>query len=217
MVCHSRAANYVLGLTELQMNKDHNYGKVTDNQMRTLEHLGLFRVDWAGETRAAMREEAAARGLSEAKINAYLDRQMATRVQREAPPDSPLLTFGPEHLRRLADPYDPRADVAARARSYLHANCSQCHVEAGGGNAQMDLEFTTPPDKMRVLDVRPQHHTFDLPDARLVAPGHPERSLLLHRMTHREAGHMPPLATSRVDREAVQVLHDWIRELGAKK
>ena len=26
MVCHSRAANFVLGLTELQMNKDHDYG-----------------------------------------------------------------------------------------------------------------------------------------------------------------------------------------------
>src|SRR5262249_22810874 len=36
MVCHSRAAEWVLGLTTLQMNKDHNYGKVTDNQLRTL-------------------------------------------------------------------------------------------------------------------------------------------------------------------------------------
>ncbi len=216
MVCHSRAANFVLGLNELQMNKDHNYGKVTDNQLRTLEHLGLFRVDWAGETRAALREEAQKRGLSEEQINAYMDRQTATRLQHE-PPSTSLLTFPPEKMRRLVDPTDAKADVAARARSYLHANCAHCHVEAGGGNAQMELEFTTPLDKMRVLDVRPQHHTFGLPEARLVAPGHPERSVLLYRISHREAGHMPPLATAQVDREAVQVLREWIRRLPAAR
>ncbi len=46
MVCHSRAANWVLGLTEMQMNKVHDYGGVRDEQLRTLEHLGVFRVNW---------------------------------------------------------------------------------------------------------------------------------------------------------------------------
>ena len=46
LVCHSRAANWVLGLTEMQMNKVHDYGAVKDNQLRTLEHVGLFRVNW---------------------------------------------------------------------------------------------------------------------------------------------------------------------------
>ena len=32
MVCHSRAFNFVLGTTELQMNKDHDYGNgIVDN------------------------------------------------------------------------------------------------------------------------------------------------------------------------------------------
>src|SRR5262249_17637355 len=31
MVCHSRAANFVLGLNVLQMNKEHDYGGVSDN------------------------------------------------------------------------------------------------------------------------------------------------------------------------------------------
>jgi len=42
MACHSRAANFVLGLTEPQLNKAHDYGAVRDNQLRTLQHLGLF-------------------------------------------------------------------------------------------------------------------------------------------------------------------------------
>ena len=45
MVCHSRAANWVLGLTEMQMNKIHDYGGVKDEQLRTLEHLGVFKVN----------------------------------------------------------------------------------------------------------------------------------------------------------------------------
>ncbi|MCA9131563.1 MAG: PQQ-dependent sugar dehydrogenase [Planctomycetales bacterium] len=40
--CHSRAVNFVLGMTEVQMNKEHDYGTRRDNQLRTLEHIGLF-------------------------------------------------------------------------------------------------------------------------------------------------------------------------------
>ena len=70
---------------------------------------------------------------------------------------------------------------------------------------------------MKLIDVKPVHHTFGLPDARLVAPGHPERSVLLHRVGMREAGFMPPLATTLVDRQAVELLSDWIRAMPARK
>ncbi len=42
ILCHTKPSNWVLGLHTLQMNKDHTYGNVTDNQLRTLEHLGAF-------------------------------------------------------------------------------------------------------------------------------------------------------------------------------
>lgn len=42
MVCHSRAAKFVLGLNSLQLNKDHDYGGVIDNQLRTFSHIGVF-------------------------------------------------------------------------------------------------------------------------------------------------------------------------------
>jgi glucose/arabinose dehydrogenase len=215
MVCHSRAANYVLGLTELQMNKVHHYGQVADNQLRVLEHLGLLRVNWADEVRTALREELKSKGKSEKEIEDYMTKQTATRDQRD-PKISSLLSFPPEKYRRLADPYDAKSDLTLRARSYLHANCAQCHVEAGGGNAQIDLEFTTKLDLMRLINVKPQHHTFDLPHARLISPGHPERSVLLYRMSHRKEGHMPPLATSMVDEPAVEMLREWIRRMPRK-
>jgi len=225
MVCHSRAANFVLGLTQLQMNKDHDYGGVVDNQLRVLEHLGMLKVNYHGEATGKLREtgenKARADGLTDTKAieqfaAEFLDRYVASRDQRPAKPTS-LLTHSPEKYPRLPDPYDSSQPTEARSRSYLHANCSICHVEAGGGNSQIQLEFTKPLGETKLVDVPPMHHKFDLPDARLIAPGHPERSVLLHRIGHRGpgTGQMPQLATSVVDREAVKLFEAWIRELKA--
>jgi len=88
-----------------------------------------------------------------------------------------------------------------------------CHVEAGGGNAQMELEFNTALDKMRLIDVKPIHTTFDLPDAKLVVPGAPERSVLLKRASLRGKDQMPPLSSNRVDETGVALLREWIMSL----
>ena len=42
MTCHSRAAGFVLGVTGAQLNREHDYGGVRDNQLRALDHIGLF-------------------------------------------------------------------------------------------------------------------------------------------------------------------------------
>jgi uncharacterized repeat protein (TIGR03806 family) len=198
MVCHSRAANFVLGLCEVQMNKDHTYpnGR-TENQLRVLERLGLLRTDWHAEVREQVKKDPTNR---------------PQPGQRGVPPAT-LLHQPPERLKKLADPYDQAQDLTLRARSWLHANCSSCHVEAGGGNAQMELEFKTAIDKMRLVDVKPVHTTFDLPDARLVAPGAPERSVLIHRMGMRGSGQMPPLSTNRVDEAGLALMREWCRSL----
>ena len=141
-----------------------------------------------------------------------MHRQTASGGQRGAPVSS-LLALSPDHSPKLADPYDRKQDLTLRARSYLHANCAQCHVEAGGGNAQMELEFNTPLDKTRLVDVRPVHDTFGIKGARLIAPGYPDRSVLLQRIAHRDKGHMPPLATRLVDQETVKLMEEWIRRM----
>lgn len=119
----------------------------------------------------------------------------------------------PEAYKRLIDPYDPAGDRSARVRSYLHANCAHCHVDEGGGNSALNLHFATVADKTRLFDAPPLHDTFDLADPRLVAPGVPERSVLLHRIAIKQRGRMPPLASGVVDDAAVQLLREWIKEL----
>jgi uncharacterized repeat protein (TIGR03806 family) len=195
MVCHSRAANYVLGLTEHQMNKNHVYpnGR-TDNQLRVLEHLGMLKCDWYAEVQGGIKDPT----------------NKPQPGQREPKPGT-LLHQKPSEYKHLVNPYDKTQDLTLRARSWLHTNCSMCHVEAGGGNAKMELEFVTAFDKMRLIDEKPVHHTYDLTNAKLIAPGSPERSVLLHRIGLRGAGQMPPLSTNRVDEEGLGLMREWVK------
>jgi uncharacterized repeat protein (TIGR03806 family) len=41
-VCHNMAAKYALGMLTLQVNRDHDYGGVVANQLKTFELIGLF-------------------------------------------------------------------------------------------------------------------------------------------------------------------------------
>ena len=166
MTCHSRAANFVLGLTELQLNKVHDYGAVRDHQLRTLQHIGVFTG-----------------------------------------------TLPKPETDRLVDPYETSQSLDARARSYLHVNCSVCHVESGGGNSKMELGFTTTPERKNLFGARPQHDTFGVENAMLVFPGDPDRSILYQRISRRGRGQMPPLVSSIVDERAVTLFRDWIREM----
>ena len=52
-----------------------------------------------------------------------------------------------------------------------------------------------------------------LAQAKLIEPGHPERSLLYARISRRGPGQMPPLATAHVDEPARQMIHDWIKQM----
>jgi mono/diheme cytochrome c family protein len=124
-----------------------------------------------------------------------------------------LLAKRPSEYPRLADYTDGKASVDIRARSYLQANCAQCHVAAGGGNSLMDLEFTTPKKEAHLYGAHPQHQTFGIADPLLIAPGQPDRSVLLQRLSRRGPNQMPPLATSIVDDEAVRMLREWIADM----
>lgn len=207
MVCHSRAAGFVLGLTTVQMNKDHDYHGVVDNQLRAFAHVGLFKdFNWLEGAKQKARNDLQGQGLKDDEINKKVDESFTKR-------DGSAAAFVPEMLERLVNPYDANAPLAARARSYLHANCAVCHVDAGGGNSQFQLDFLAPLDKWKLIDVAPLHDKFGIADARLVAPGSPERSVLLHRVAMRGRGQMPQLATAIVDQPAVQMLKEWIAQL----
>jgi uncharacterized repeat protein (TIGR03806 family) len=119
----------------------------------------------------------------------------------------------PEKLPKLADFRDAKADLNARARAYLHANCSHCHRKWGGGNADFQLLATLPLKETGTIDTRPGQGTFDLKDPRILVPGEPGRSLILHRMTRLGLGRMPHIASNVVDEDAVRLIGEWIKHL----
>jgi uncharacterized repeat protein (TIGR03806 family) len=119
----------------------------------------------------------------------------------------------PEKLPRLADYNDASQTVAARARAYLHSNCSHCHIKWGGGNAEFKLLVTLPLKEMGIVNVPPAHGSFGLKDARLLVPGHPERSVIYHRMALTGLGRMPHIGSRVPDEQALRLVHDWIKEL----
>jgi glucose/arabinose dehydrogenase len=223
MICHSRAANYVLGVQTPQMNRGHDFraiGGPIDNQLRNLEHLGMLRVNYVGETTQAFRDEAVKRALTPEATAKFMEQHEVNRLQRrDEYPDSSLLAVSPKFLPKLANPLDTSADLNARARSYLHANCAHCHVKDGGGNALMEMEFNRPPEQMQLFDVDPMHGRFEISNGKLVARGDPDRSILLRRMSGRltdgHNGQMPPLATNVRDESAVALMKQWISQLPA--
>jgi uncharacterized repeat protein (TIGR03806 family) len=123
------------------------------------------------------------------------------------------LPMPPDKLPKLVDYRDPKADLDARARSYLHANCSHCHRKWGGGNADFQLLATLALKDTGTINTRPGQGTFDLKDPRILVPGEPERSLIYHRMTRRGLGQMPHIASNVVDEQGTQLIQEWIKRM----
>jgi hypothetical protein len=119
----------------------------------------------------------------------------------------------PEELPRLVDYRDPSHDLHLRARAYLHSNCAHCHRKWGGGNADFDLQASIPLTETKALDTPPGQGGFNLSDPRILVPGDPKRSMILHRMQLIELGRMPHIASRVVDQQAVELLRDWIAQL----
>ena len=78
----------------------------------------------------------------------------------------------------------------------------------------MELHFSKSRKDAAIYDEKPRHITFGIKNPRLIAPGSPGRSLILHRIATRGKGRMPPVASFEVDEKGLKLLTEWIRELG---
>jgi len=165
LTCHNSAHGEVLGLRTSQLNRNHQYpGGVTDNQLRTLNHIGMF------------------------------DRDIG----------APSLYYAMPSLT------DTTKNRAARARAYFDVNCSQCH--SPGGPAQVDIDFrvSTPLGQTSTVNVAPTNGDLGIADARRIAPGSKDRSIVWQRINSASGPRMPPIASHVIDKDAVTVIGNWI-------
>ena len=142
---------------------------MTDNQLRTLNRLGLFNP-----------------AFNEASIT---------------------------NFERLYNITNQTASLENRARSYLDANCVQCH-QPGGSGPTFDARFETPLTNQNIIYGVLSKGDLGYDNAYVVVPKDTWRSVLYDRMNATNVTiKMPPLARNLIDSNAVQVLGDWINSL----
>jgi uncharacterized repeat protein (TIGR03806 family) len=116
-----------------------------------------------------------------------------------------------ESLPKLAATDDLSRSLEDRARSYLDANCANCH-RPGGTVAYFDARYDTPPPQQMLVDGRVLIDER-IDGARVIAPNDIWRSILYLRANTTEPFKMPPLARNTIDTHGMQLLRDWIESL----
>jgi uncharacterized repeat protein (TIGR03806 family) len=120
----------------------------------------------------------------------------------------------PPKVAALPDPSGADA-LEARARSYLHANCSHCHRPSGGGQGTMDLRFGTSLKDTQTCNAAPtQGQVEGVRDATILLPGVPAKSILSLRVHASDSARMPPVAVSAVDPLGSALIDQWIASVG---
>lgn len=179
------------------------------------EDVGDFVHTFPSQAECAVCHTAAANhslGLETAQLNRV--GPIATNNQLDLFSDIGLLTAPVDSSTapRLYAINDTNATLEQRARSYLHSNCSGCHRPGAQGDF-IDLRFDTDFAQANLCDAIPQNGNLGVANARIIAPGDPDRSVLYLRMNRLDSERMPPLASLIVDDEASQVMQQWIGSL----
>ncbi len=120
----------------------------------------------------------------------------------------------PTTLRALAPAGDNTATIEYRARSYLAANCSQCHQPGGPSQGYWDARIATPTNNAGIVGGPLVNQAGDSAN-RVIAPGDTAHSMLLTRIGKRGTGQMPPLASNELDQAAINLITSWINGPGA--
>ncbi len=103
-----------------------------------------------------------------------------------------------------------------RVRSYLAANCVQCHQPGGVAQGHWDARASTPTDQAGLIDGMLAYDRGDK-QARWAIPEDPTHSMVLKRIEGNGAPRMPPLASNALDPHAIKLLTDWINSLPPEK
>jgi len=112
-------------------------------------------------------------------------------------------------LVALAPPTNIAASLEYRVRSFLAANCVQCHQPGGVPQSLWDARFDTPTAAAGLID-GPLVDDLGTTSNRVIKPGSIINSVLLGRISTLGAGRMPPLASTVHDTNAIHLLSAWI-------
>src|SRR5439155_7917703 len=114
---------------------------------------------------------------------------------------------------RLVTVTNATATVEDRARSYLAANCSQCHRPNGVVRANFDARYETPLAEQGIINGL-VNETLNVVAPKVISPGSLSKSIMYRRInTTDPLIRMPPLARNHIDQSAVPVFAQWISSI----
>lgn len=112
--------------------------------------------------------------------------------------------------RPLPDPFGD-ADLDARGRAYLDANCAHCHRENGAAHQSGLWLGASITDATRLGICKVPAAAGDTGGRRWdIVPGAPEQSLMIYRMESDVPGTKMPELTLLVHREGLELIREWI-------
>jgi uncharacterized repeat protein (TIGR03806 family) len=114
-------------------------------------------------------------------------------------------------LPTLAAADDTARTLQDRARSYLDANCAQCH-RPRGTVAYFDARYDTPLDQQALIG-GPVLIDQGIDRPRVISPHDTWRSIAYMRVNTVDDIKMPPIARETIDQKGVRLLRDWITSL----
>ncbi len=120
-----------------------------------------------------------------------------------------------KNLPALASADDLSRSLEDRARSYLDANCANCH-RPGGTVAYFDARYDTALPQQNLVNGR---LLIDqrIDGAQVIAPNDIWRSILYMRANTTEAFKMPTLARNAIDGQGMALLRQWIESLPGRQ
>jgi uncharacterized repeat protein (TIGR03806 family) len=157
-------------------------------------------------------------GLTTHQVNREVMVDGAARNQIEYLAERGVFSAAPPAASGLVafpEPYGA-APLEARARGYLHANCSHCHRPGGGGGSTglVLVEWEESPTKLGVCKgpvaagSGTGMHLFD------IVPGSPEDSIMIFRMSSTDPEiKMPEIPNLVPDEKGVALISEWIKSL----
>jgi uncharacterized repeat protein (TIGR03806 family) len=116
----------------------------------------------------------------------------------------------PQVLPRMVPVNSPWDSIEKRVRSYLDSNCSYCHRPGTPAPGNLDMRFDTPLANMNLVGVSPTSGNLGVNNAKRIAKGKKELSILWLRMRRLDKYRMPLIGSHVVDSDACDLIGKWI-------